>query len=698
MKRVDQTFGGRIRSAKEDPVDRDGSVELRNEGIAFVYLRLSSHEQVKKHIYSVQAQHELVDLAKKDGYPEQLVHVETRDLGMSGTLSQQEREGLAHLVAQVEAEIVESVYVVQVCRLFRDQTLIMPLTFGELCKRHGVMIVTPQMRLNLKDRMHMRIYRMEAERAADELEVMRARLHGGQNLKARQGCYVGGSIPPGYVLGVQKRIEVDGRLVDNPDYHKYRVYEPHSEIVRTVFRMAKIPGTTVPQIVRRCRSEGLSFPPFPAELANVKANVKVFARAKRAPDGSWPLTLPRVRSMLRNPAYIGWWIWAGELVKTDNHPAIVDEEDFLAVQEMFNDRPHRPKGERPPLPLSGLLYCGLHDVPKRMMYSNASGKNSSSYQCRNDLHTTHCTIRADYLDGPIGQAVVPRCSYPELGDEVLARLVQEYENTKARTASFRKERDRLSREIEILEHNYVTAKLTAERAARIEALIQERSARLKELSDLEKSSEMGKSVEPAITDDDVDLVRRFLSNLAEGWSAQPPDLKNAFLRLVLDRVLICHSPSLIQARLIWRTGLEQDLVIHRSYREPRQRWTPGEQEVLRGHFETMPRNQLVALLPDRTWRQAAAKGRQLGLKRRVRDRSGGNRPYAPSEDATLRQHYRGELNMAETLTRLDNRTEQSVRYRMRRLGLKRDYSTKPNWEWVDSTIPTIDCRFGRTAQ
>jgi DNA invertase Pin-like site-specific DNA recombinase len=696
MRCLDETFGGRIRPSKGDPINRDGLVELRNEGIAFVYLRLSSHEQVKKHIYSLQAQHELVDLAKKDGYPDQLIHVETRDLGISGTLGQQERAGLAHLIAQIEAEIVESVYVVQICRLFRDQTLIMPFTFGELCKQHGVIIVTSQMRLNLRDRMHMRIYRMEAERAADELEVMSARLHGGQNLKARQGHYGGGSIPPGYVLDVQKQIVVDGRLVDNPDYHKYRVYEPHAEIVRTVFGMARIPGTTVPQIVKRCRSQGLGFPPFPAELASVRANLKAFASVKRAPDGSWPLTLARVRSILRNPAYIGWWIWAGELVRTDNHPAIVDEDDFWAVQEMFGDRPHRPKGEQPALPLSGLVYCASHDVPRRMIYSTSSGgKNWPSYQCRDEFRTTHCTIRAHYVDDPIGEAVVSQCSYPELGDEVLARLVQDYEGAKARTASFRKERERLVREIEILEYNYVTAKLTAERAARIEALIQDRSARLKALSDLEKSGEGSKVAEPVITQDDIDLVRQFLSNLAEGWKAQPSELKNAFLRLVLDRVLIWHSANLIRVRLIWRTGLEQELVIHRPYREPRQRWSQGEQEVLRQHFEMMPWDQLMALLPNRTWRQIAAQGHHLRLKRKVRDKAGGNRPYASWEDAILRQHYCGDFDMRETLARLDNRTEDSVRSRIKVVGLKRDYSTSPKWEWVEPTFLTIECQVGQ---
>jgi DNA invertase Pin-like site-specific DNA recombinase len=694
MSRVDERFGGRIRPGKEDPINRDGLVELCNEGIAFVYLRLSSHEQVRKHIYSLQAQYELVDLAKKDGYPGQLIHVETRDLGISGTLGQQERQGLAHLIEQIEAELIESVYVVQICRLFRDQTLIMPFTFGELCKQHGVIIVTPQMRLNLRDRMHMRIYRMEAERAADELEIMNARLHGGQNLKARQGHYGGGSIPPGYVLDVEKQIEVDGRLLENPDYHKYRVYEPHAAVVRSVFRMATIPGATVRQIVGRCRSEGLGFPPFPPELAGIGANVKAFASVKRASDGSWPLTVARVRSMLRNPAYIGWWIWAGELIKTDNHPAIVDEDDFWAVQEMFGDRPHRPKGEQPPLPLSGFIYCADHGVPTRMIYSHGRTEDWNSYQCRDEFNTTHCTIRAHYVDGPIGEAVVSQCSYPELGDEVLARLVQDYERSTARTASLRKERERLAREIEILEYNYVTAKLTPERAARVEALFQERSARLKALTALEKSGEANEVTEPVISQDDIDLVRRFLSNLAEGWATQPSDLKNAFLRLVLERVLIWQSASLIRARLIWRTGLEQDLVIHRPYRVPRQKWSQGEEEVIRQHYETMPRDELMALLPERTWRQIAAKGRDFELERRVRAKAGGNRSYASWEDAILRQHCAGELNMGETLARLDHRSEYSVRSRIKLLGLKRSYGTCPRWEWASPTFLTIECPVG----
>jgi DNA invertase Pin-like site-specific DNA recombinase len=698
MKHINRThsFGGRIRPKKEKHVDWANLVELTNEGLAFIYQRLSSHEQVKKHVYSLQAQNDLVELARRDGYSEkESIYVECRDLGISGTKGQEEREGLAYLVAQIEAGVVESIYVVHISRLFRDQTLINAFAFGELCKQHKVIIVTPQMRLNLNDRMHMRIYRMEAERAADELEVMRLRLHGGQNIKGRQGCYVGSSIPPGYVLDVRKKIDVDGNSVDNPNYHKYEIYEPHAEVVRKLFRMAKVPGTTVPQIVRCCRAEGTVFVSFPEELAKVRANVKAFAQSKKNPDGSWPLTAPRVRSILRNPAYIGWWVWKGEMVKTDNHPPIVDEGTFWAVQEIYGDRPHRPKGNHPPLPLSGLLYCGDHDVPKRMVYSYGNDSRMSTYQCRDDLNATHCIIRANYLDGPIGEAVVSQCAYPKLADQVLDRLTQEYEETRTRTSALHREHERLTREVENLEHNFANAKLTPERAMRIEAQIQKRLAQIKELSNIQ-NTEVGKLVGSTITQDDVELVKRFLANLEEGWEDQPPDLQNAFLRLVLDQVTIWHTPASIRVHLTWRTGLEQELVIYRPYHKPYQPWVENEVEILKAHFETMPRKQLMARLPNRTWKQARAKGRKLGLKRKTRDKPGGGHPYAPWEEEIVKQHHRGELSMAEAMERLNNRTEDSVRSKMKQMGLRRDYSARPEWEWVgDTHFSTTEHRVGQ---
>lgn len=687
------TFGGRLRPKKEERTDWGSLVDLANEKQAFVYQRLSTHEQVRKHIYSVQAQDDLAELAKRDGYADEQIYVERRDLGVSGTKGQEEREGLAYLIAQIEAGAVESVYVVHISRLFRDQTLINAFSFAELCKQYGVIIVTPHMRLNLNDRMHMRIYRMEAERAADELEIMRSRLRGGVRLKARQGYYAGGSIPTGYVLDVRKQIMVDGKLVDNPGYDKYMIYEPHAEVVRLLFRLARVPGATVPRILKRCRDKGIALAPFPEELARVSANLVGFSTSRQNPDGSWPLQIPRVRHILKNPAYMGWWIYDGDLLKTDNHPPIVSEEDFWAAQRLFDDRPHRPKNHHPPLALSGLLYCGDHDVPRRMIYTHGipSVNSPSNYQCRNELIENHFVMKAEHLDGPIGEAVLSQCAYPELAEQVLERLAQEYEEVKDRTASFRREHARLTREIENLEHNFTSVRLTPERAARIEAQIQERVARIKELSNLH-NTEMGRLAGPLITPDDVELVKRFLSNLRDGWEEQPSDLKNAFLRLVLERVVIWRSPPLIRARLIWRTGLEQELLIRVPFFEPQVRWTEEEAAIVEKHYETMPKEQLMELLPERTWAQIRRRANRVGLKRKVVDKRAVARRYAPWEDELLRRHCRGEFTMVELLSKLDNRTEDSVRCEAKKLGLRRDDKAGAQWEWIDQTNPmTGEC-------
>ena len=687
------TFGGRIRPKQEqDKVDWSNLVDLQNKGMAFIYQRLSTHEQLKRSVYSIKAQDALEDMAKEDGYSEEQIHVERRDLGISGTKGQDERAGLAYLISCIEQSMVESVYVVHISRLFRDQTLIDAFAFGELCKKQNVIIVTPQMRLNLIDRMHMRLYRMEVERAADELELMRSRLGGALRLKARQGYYTGGSIAPGYVLNTDKHICVEGKQIDNPGYHKYEIYEPHARIVRRIFELAMLPGTTVPKIIRQCRLEGVALPPLPEELAKVKGNRVSFARTEKDPEGNSILTISRVRSILRNPVYIGWWVWDGEVMCTDNHPAIIDERTFFAAQDLFEDRPHRPRSGYPQRPLSGILYCGNHDVPRRLIYSNSKPGEKYRhpiYQCRDiSDNSAHATIRADYLDIPIGEAVISQCAYPELAADVIKRLEDEYREARTRTTSYSKELRRVKQEIDNLESNYYTGILSPERAAKIEQLIDERLKRLSELSDLQ-NTEIARLVGTSITQEDIELVKEFLANLSEGWESQPPEIKNAFFRLVLEQITVWPSPSDIRVCITWRTGLEQCLIVHRPYHAPPRKWTEEETIILEAHYLDMPSDQLQELLPDKTWRQIRAKGTDLGLPRVVNDRKrGGGRLYQPWEDEVVRRHYRGEINMQEALAELKDRTEDSLRTRLKQMGLQRDFRKKPEWEWIEPTLDT----------
>jgi DNA invertase Pin-like site-specific DNA recombinase len=570
---------------KPPALDWQTALDLSHERLAFVYQRLSSTEQVKNSLYSIQMQDSLEDLATEDGYvtdfgPDQRkamrerseysgwyrngeIVVEQRDLGISGTKGQEKRPGLAHLVRLIEENRVEAVYVVHVSRLYRDQTLIDAFSFGELCKRHDVKIITPYMRLNLRIPMHMEWYRREADWAAKELDTMKSRLYGAREMKARQGRYAGGTIPRGYVLDTRKKTLVDGVEVDNPNFERYRIYEPHARVVRVVMSQMAIPGATPTQVERYCRANGIWFKPLPPELAQVKANLKAFSHHKPDPDGCWPVTVPNLVSMVTNPAYLGWWIWAGELISTNNHPAIVDEATFRAVQANLGSHSPRPKNDRPPMPLAGLLYCGRHDEPHRMIYSRRKNPILSQYQCRNnDLNLLCCALSGHILDDAISDFVLLQFSYPELAEAVIDRLERDYDEAREQAEAARRELVRLNQEIENLEHNYRTLKLTPERAARIEADIAALMAEKRRLADLE-AYPAGK-VAQALSPEEIGFVRLvLLTDLREIWSDQPDELRNAFFRLVLKQVTIYPEKFTIRATVLWRTGVEHVIEIRR---------------------------------------------------------------------------------------------------------------------------------------
>jgi DNA invertase Pin-like site-specific DNA recombinase len=205
----------RIKAPVPPPALED-LVRLPLQRQAFVYQRLSTHEQRKKNLWSLEMQEALIEQAKADGYRDDQIVVERRDLGISGTKGKDDRPGLAAMIQAIEAGAVEAVYVVHISRISRDQTLIGGLEFGELCKQHGVLIVLPVMRLNLRDAMHMRLYRQEIERAADEIELLKLRLGSPKRHKALSGRFDGRSVAPGYLVDHDPTSETSERYVLYP--------------------------------------------------------------------------------------------------------------------------------------------------------------------------------------------------------------------------------------------------------------------------------------------------------------------------------------------------------------------------------------------------------------------------------------------------------------------------------------------------
>ena len=645
--------------------------------MAFVYQRLSTTEQKKNSRYSLERQEDLAQQAREDGYAENLIYVERRDLGISGTLGQEDREGLAYLIHLIERDRVESVYIIEISRISRDQTLINGLQFGELCKRHNVFIITPTMRLNLNEDMHMRMYRYEIDRAAEELKSIRFRLQGARNMKARHGYFVGPPLPVGYVIDTTQFLPSGEH---NPNYLKFTPYEPHAEIVRQLFTQLAVPGATLKSVTLWGRKNGIVFSPLPADLLAVKGNASGFAHTKCDAEGNYPITTSRLHSMACNPAYIGWFIWSGEIISKSNHPPIVEEEIFWAVQRKFARKSGQRQTGNEPLILAGLLYCIRHVPSRRMIGNNNVKVGTKRYHCRNENEPQSCTnMYAHILDTPISELVISQCSFSEYTAQVLRNLTDQHHAELERAAANKREFQRITQEIENLKTNLARTR-TPQQVDMLLQMIDDKVQEKKQLS-LPENQPLGRVL--SVTE--VQTVSEFLQDLNSRWAKMTDQLKNMFLSLLLERIEIAPDANIIFARVIWRTGFHQDILIKRAHTGNRPGWTVDEDEILIDGYACLSQEELCAALPNRPWGAIKQRALTLGLQRPLNVRKRKNRnltPFTAQEDEILRTYYAHQISLTECLMQLDNRTSDAVEWRARQLNLRK-HKRKLQWHLLN---------------
>ena len=172
--------------------------------------------------------------------------------------------------------------------------------------------------------------------------------------------------------------------------------------------------------------------------------------------------------------------------------------------------------------------------------------------------------------------------------------------------------------------------------------------------------------------------------MGETWDEKPNGLKNALLRLLLEQVIIWPGPAKIRVRLVWQFGPPRELVIHRPRVGKRARWTERELAFVKEHYETADIDELVEMLPRRTWESIREVGRRLGLSRATkkggRGHRGKDRPYTPEEDELIRRYYAGKIGIGKVKS--TGRTIIGIRARAAKLGLTRQ-TGQVTWEWAD---------------
>jgi Recombinase len=399
------------------------------------------------------------------------------------------------------------------------------------------------------------------------------------------------------------------------------------------------------------------------------------AHPLRGPGG-FVITPSLVRSIVTNPAYLGWWLVDGRVVSTDNHPPVIEEETFLLAQQVLAEhgRGAHPRGggrSAEPQLLSGLLWCGRHEVPVHMagVRRGAAGQ----YQCDDDYDSGQadhaCTLLdARILDDPITDVILRHCRFVEHTEAVLAQLEAEYDSAREDAQRRQRERRRLQEEVDTLKQN-LTLTRTPEHVAMIFEQIDRRMERLQELADT--SPEAGRRVLSAAH---IATVRAFLADLRTGWGHQPPGLRHEFMRLILDRVVIHADRNHVEATITWRTGAQQRLWIERPLRRRSGKvpWTEADNTWLRAHYATATRAELQAQFPHRTYMAVRKQAAAFELKR---PQQGTSKPkgalWTEPENALLRAQAAGTISYTELCAQLEGRTWDAIETQRRVLGLTR---------------------------
>ncbi len=162
-------------------------------------------------------------------------------------------------------------------------------------------------------------------------------------------------------------------------------------------------------------------------------------------------------------------------------------------------------------------------------------------------------------------------------------------------------------------------------------------------------------------------------------------MRNAFLRVVLDRILVEEVEDRFHLEIHWHSGFKQKLIVYRpAVSLPKTRWTEQEETLISQYYSTSTPEEMMKLLPKRPWDEIRRRARLLTVKRGFPDMTGSKNPHwADEEDQTLRDFDICKIAYTEMLVLLGHRSYAGICRRARVLGINLR-KRRIVWRLVDS--------------
>ncbi len=616
---------------------------------AFIYARVSSQIQVKESRESIREIAKLVLNAKQDGYKSNLtpdevgkwlasiqsgadvprviedgeIIIDCQDLGLSGSLGEDKRPGLAHLQRRVESGEVGAVYLTEgMSRLSRDKDRVLGYQLLKLLKVKQCRVRMPEGIYNPvipRDWDHLAD---DVDDSADEMKKLGIRLGRRRAAKAAGGEHVGSPVCPGYIVTIkgQKR---DGSYV----FGKWELYPPHLRVVMEAYEEISRQGD-LGQAFKVLWERRLAFPPFPQELRYMETRSAL--RRYRKDSTGYLISYNALKGLATNLALIGIWQWKDILIE-NNHPAGVPVDLFLPVYEIAtSSKPRGRAAYAEPMDWAGTLHCYDHEEPRKVRALNTQRR----WACRSYVWSEPpCLQIADhFLTPPLTRAFLDCLDLTPHAEAVLEKLKSEVSQNNLEDGQRRRRETEIKTHIANLER-YLGGG-DPQREETYWRLIREERAKLEQLKQT--------PVAPKATPLDLDRVAHFLENLDRDWERYPGRLRQRLIKLLIDEVQLRHHGADIEATICWKVGLRQVINIRRpGTRFAKERlWGSEEDSLLRMLWPSSSREAIMAAFPGRTWVAMFRRASKLKISRQwVRGAVPKGRRWTDEERQKLRELY-----------------------------------------------------------
>jgi site-specific DNA recombinase len=333
-----------------------------------IYIRASTDEQAKEG-YGLETQKRIllneVEKYKGEGWTtnESLLYTDEAESGASD-----DRPAFSKLIADAKAGKFEMVLVWKIDRFFRKLEYL--LKYVQLLGEHNVQFksATEPFDTSAVGKL---VFQMMGALAEFERELILQRTMEGKMTKAKEGLYVGGSIPFGYDVNDEQILEVN---------------DEEAKMVRKVFIWFVKEGVTVHQIQQIFND--------PKKKILTKGDKRSKTNRKKNPEGFW--SRKAIIDMLKREHYIGKYYYnrytrdkktKKEIEKPRSEwqeyhcPPIIDEKIFKRAGEILQENKQRSGGRKNNYLFTGKIFCGVEKCG--LKYTGyKSAKKTKNYRCK----------------------------------------------------------------------------------------------------------------------------------------------------------------------------------------------------------------------------------------------------------------------------------------------------------------------------